>query len=263
MKNSTHKCKNCSIILTSENWNPSRIEKRHYICKNCINEKSKKDYENKKKLIFETYGNKCENCEESNPLYLTVDHKLNDGAEHRKEMGRDNIYNYIIKNNFPKDRFQLLCYNCNCAKDLDYTGYPYKPKPMIYNNIGRCFSCDGELGENRSKDNIYNRSNLCSECYNFNANNKRKNSNVKNKILVMEHYGNGECANCGIDKLEYLTLDHFMNDGAKQRKELNCKSGVNFYDWIIKNKYPNNLNLQVLCFNCNLSKQRINNLIII
>jgi hypothetical protein len=53
-----------------------------------------------------------------------------DGAAHRKELlsrgiARGNtttsVYDDVIKQGFPKDRFRLLCHNCNCARG--YYGY--------------------------------------------------------------------------------------------------------------------------------------------
>jgi hypothetical protein len=69
----------------------------------------------------------------------------------------------------------------------------------------------------------------------------------------MKAYGN-QCADCGEDRVERLTIDHKNDDGAVQRRQLNCGTGVKMYRWLIKNSYPNNLGLQVLCYNCNCSK---------
>lgn len=68
----------------------------------------------KRKLVYSYYGNKCI-CGESDIRYLTIDHINNNGNEHRKEIGTD-IYSWLIANNYPKDNYQILCYNCNYAK---------------------------------------------------------------------------------------------------------------------------------------------------
>lgn len=66
--------------------------------------------------IFEAYGNACACCGETEPKFLTIDHVNNDGAEHRRTIGRsDYMMRDIIKRGFPPD-FQLLCWNCNGAK---------------------------------------------------------------------------------------------------------------------------------------------------
>lgn len=72
----------------------------------------------------------------------------------------------------------------------------------------------------------------------------------KLKFQVFEHYG-GKCSCCGESHFEFLSIDHINNNGNEHRKDIK-KYGTHFYKWIIDNNYPNDL--QVLCFNCNLSK---------
>jgi hypothetical protein len=69
----------------------------------------------RRELVFNHYGNKCVCCGESNQAFLSIDHINNDGAKHKRELGRRTLYTWLIKNMFP-DGFQLLCMNCNCAK---------------------------------------------------------------------------------------------------------------------------------------------------
>ena len=75
----------------------------------------------RRKLRLETiaaYGSKCSCCGETIPEFLTIDHIFNDGAKQRKEEGYSGISLYALlkRNGFPKDRYQLLCMNCNFAK---------------------------------------------------------------------------------------------------------------------------------------------------
>lgn len=77
----------------------------------------------RRKKVIEHYGGKCACCEDATYEFLTVDHKNNDGASHRRELmntpGSRNyafqIVNFIVANDFP-DGFQILCWNCNLAK---------------------------------------------------------------------------------------------------------------------------------------------------
>lgn len=71
----------------------------------------------KREIVIEHYGNKCACCGETEEKFLTIDHINGDGKEHRKQIGVGGaaIHSWLIKNNFP-DGFQLLCFNCNCAK---------------------------------------------------------------------------------------------------------------------------------------------------
>lgn len=69
-----------------------------------------------RKQVIDAYGGKCACCGESNPAFLSVDHINNDGAEHRRSVRH--LYTWLRQNDFPKDGFQLLCFNCNCAKGI-------------------------------------------------------------------------------------------------------------------------------------------------
>jgi hypothetical protein len=75
----------------------------------------KRYYDKMKSQVFDHYGRQCKCCGEDTEAFLTIDHKLNDGAEHRRQMTSRCVYRWIIKNNFP-ETFQTLCYNCNCGK---------------------------------------------------------------------------------------------------------------------------------------------------
>lgn len=70
------------------------------------------NYMSTKKEVFAHYGNKCNCCGETNILFLTIDH-----INGRKEEKRQSLYlwRWLKKNNYPEG-YQLLCYNCNCAK---------------------------------------------------------------------------------------------------------------------------------------------------
>jgi len=75
------------------------------------------------------------------------------------------------------------------------------------------------------------------------------------KTKVISHYG-GKCACCGEGRIQFLTIDHVNNDGAEHRKQISsCKGGSRFYQWLIKNNFPEEPKLQLLCWNCNLAKK--------
>ncbi len=65
--------------------------------------------------VYAAYGNKCQCCEETEPLFLTIDHVNNDGHLERKAHSQGGLYSRIIQENFP-DRYQILCWNCNAGK---------------------------------------------------------------------------------------------------------------------------------------------------
>lgn len=66
--------------------------------------------------VLSAYGGVCECCGEREPRFLGVDHRNGDGAAHRASMKSSGyLYNLLKKLGYPKDRFRLLCHNCNAA----------------------------------------------------------------------------------------------------------------------------------------------------
>lgn len=82
------------------------------------NEKTKENYRKVRQGVLEAYGSKCACCGESTPEFLGIDHIYNDGAYDRRvlKMSGYTMYRFLKNNDYPKDRYQLLCHNCNQAK---------------------------------------------------------------------------------------------------------------------------------------------------
>jgi hypothetical protein len=90
-------------------------------------------YLQEKRAAIRSYGGKCACCGEAHECFLTIDHVNNDGAAHRRERATDgkqyggsgfSMYKWLKKFNYPQDgRFQILCYDCNCAKQHDPVGH--------------------------------------------------------------------------------------------------------------------------------------------
>jgi len=76
---------------------------------------------------------------------------------------------------------------------------------------------------------------------------------VRLRMKVLNHYSTPlpKCACCGESILEFLTIDHINNDGAKHRKKIGGSHSI--YRWLVKNNFPEGF--QVLCLNCNCGKQ--------
>ena len=72
-----------------------------------------------KREVIAAYGGKCQCCGETEPAFLTIDHVNDDGASHRKAIGRARVYHWLKKHGYPKDGFQLLCFNCNCGRRVN------------------------------------------------------------------------------------------------------------------------------------------------
>lgn len=76
------------------------------------------------------------------------------------------------------------------------------------------------------------------------------------KLEVFEAYGGAVCACCGERHMEFLSVDHVNNDGAKHRKEMGWKDGTgggggNIYGYLKTRNFPSGF--RVLCMNCNFA----------
>lgn len=100
----------------------------------------------------------------------------------------------------------------------------------------------------------------CKECCNKSASISRKLPTQKKSRAEKEYklkydaiaaYGN-ECECCGESKLAFLNIDHALNDGAKYR--MKNLSGRHLYLWLLKQGYPKDLGLRVMCWNCNCGR---------
>jgi len=86
--------------------------------------------------------------------------------------------------------------------------------------------------------------------------NRRKYSQ-KIKLEVLSHYSGGvpKCALCSCFNLDALTLDHVKGGGNAHRKSIGATrrhrkgrvSGIDFYNWIRQNNYPEGY--RILCMN--------------
>lgn len=80
----------------------------------------------------------------------------------------------------------------------------------------------------------------------------RKKLRVSRKGKIFEHYGNF-CACCGEKEYSLLTVDHINNNGKEHSSSSGRRySGDRLYFILIELNFPTGI--QILCFNCNISK---------
>lgn len=94
-----------------------------------------------KGVVIEEYGGSCECCGESDPRFLTIDHKSGVGyraksgnGKSKRADGTTGVWFWLAKNGFPKDEYRLFCFNCNSGS---------------YINGGVCPHRDGYRGHRR------------------------------------------------------------------------------------------------------------------
>jgi hypothetical protein len=121
-------CIECDVILNKDNWTKSC---KKYLCRSCNNKRQKKYKENVKRSTIIEYGGKCVCCNEKHIEFLTIDHIDGAGSKHRNELlkikgwkrkddsfGGTDFYLWLKNNEYPKDNYQVLCFNCNAAKHI-------------------------------------------------------------------------------------------------------------------------------------------------
>lgn len=113
----TKKCTDCHVSLNEQNYKTqSNGHSLKYLCIECKSNRNAQYTLRRRQKVLDAYGCKCNHCGYDKHLALEIDHIFNDGKEERKEKKIKDFYRFLIANNFPKDRYQLLCANCNYLK---------------------------------------------------------------------------------------------------------------------------------------------------
>lgn len=144
--------------------------------------------------------------------------------------------------------------------------------------MATCHKCDTELNnENWYPSHQKKNARICKECtikatkrwqinnrklkYQYDTERRINNRDKYNeyhkryyrklRLEAIAHYSpNMTCTDCGEDDVKTLSIDHINGGGTRHLKAI----GGNFYQWLRKNKYPNDF--RVLCMNCNWLRKR-------
>jgi hypothetical protein len=117
-------CRACTLAHRKQQYaDPSKravVLERNRNSAHRYREANKAKRKRQRLAMIAAYGGKCVCCGESTPEFLTIDHTHNDGAQERRQLSLSGskIYAHLAKLGYPKDRYQLLCFNCNCAKGI-------------------------------------------------------------------------------------------------------------------------------------------------
>lgn len=153
--------------------------------------------------LIAAYGSKCAclKCPETRTEFLTVDHVNGGGTKHRKSLGIQPgyaFYCWLRRQGFPKKKYQLLCFNCNCAK-RDYAKCPHVESATLK----RVSSSTKATRKARAQ-------------------------------VIVQYGAKCSCPGCPEKGLDFLTVDHIFCDGARHRK----KHKSNIYIWLRRNGFP-------------------------
>lgn len=146
-----------------------------------------------------------------------------------------------------------------CKKDLPISAFYFKGekggKPGIYHKCKECCNAESRKRHHEvyGKDPIRKKRarERGAEWYRQNGERARLKNRVNarlQKLRCLAHYG-GACACCGEARVEFLAMDHVDGDGYEHRK----KCGSKIYHWLVKNNFPSEPRLRVLCHNCNMA----------
>jgi hypothetical protein len=97
--------------------------KHHNINKERRNKENKQKYKDLQTKIFYILSPICTSCGITNIRFLTLDHIHNDGAKDRNGAKSNvgilrNLYKLGWPEDYIKENYQILCWNCNCVKGL-------------------------------------------------------------------------------------------------------------------------------------------------
>lgn len=118
-KNSYPSCNKCVSVWTRQWYSKNKTRRRQWI-------------NNRRKLLriemINAYGGKCNCCGETEIKFLAIDHINGEGRKDRERFSGYEVFMLHLKQSgYPKDKYQVLCHNCNAAKGF-YGQCPHKEK---------------------------------------------------------------------------------------------------------------------------------------
>jgi len=75
---------------------------------------------------------------------------------------------------------------------------------------------------------------------------RKKKNHRQHREAAIAAYG-GRCECCGESRYEFLALDHISGGGDAHRRQV----GNKLARWLVRNNYPKDIGIRVLCHNCN------------
>ena len=130
-------CRICQTERPLSNFRFTNKEKgnRGSYCRSCWKEENTRRKNSLRERVFGHYGWVCACCSEKEVMFLTIDHKNNDGHRDRTQNGKWRIsmrafYGNIIRDGYP-DSYQTLCMNCQWGKRINNGVCPHQSDTII------------------------------------------------------------------------------------------------------------------------------------
>jgi hypothetical protein len=132
-------CQRCKTVKPISSFDKSDYKNRpRAICQECLKDTGKsvemrrnvqrRWLKKQRATVINALGGICACCGEREFKFLTIDHVGEWGALHRRSLGRNSntrkVLQDIINMGYPRDKFQVLCYNCNNTNAF-YGGCPH------------------------------------------------------------------------------------------------------------------------------------------
>lgn len=125
--NMDRECARCGQVKDEEKFPKSFGGGYRNFCRACY---ARKERARLKLRMFDALGQRCNCCGETHPDFLSLDHINGDGATYRaskkerilgrkgadKRWNEQQLYRLAVREGWPKDKYQVLCMNCNFAK---------------------------------------------------------------------------------------------------------------------------------------------------
>lgn len=137
----------------------SRARKHYADHKEKILARLKRKRDSLRLEMITAYGGACECCGENHPIFLTLDHINNNGAQHRKILsngysrsGNGKVIQQLKSLGWPKENYRLLCYNCNCGRHRNNGTCPHEEENFSDSAPHTCQPSLGSLPNNSNLD---------------------------------------------------------------------------------------------------------------
>lgn len=112
-------CTKCLKVQSASEFKRNRTsaDGLTHLCRSCIRDNHARWRRATKQRILTELGGACACCGENTFEFLSIDHINGGGKKHREALDNDQarLYREILNEGCPRDKYRVLCHNCNQA----------------------------------------------------------------------------------------------------------------------------------------------------